>query len=240
MVYGSKYRKKSRRTTKRSSGVRKRNYKRRTGFRIQRILPVGFPKTTMVKLRYVDSVYMDPGFGVAAQYYMSANSLFKPQAASGGHQPMNFDQWALLYNHYVVVGSKITCTAHSGSTSNADGCFIGVNLQDDQSLSTDPSTLLEQGLTRYKFFNQTYAAGSGNGRVVRHGFSAKKFFNLSNPTDNIKRIGAGIGASPAEQAFFCILVSPPPTSTVDIGSILVTYVIDYIAIFSEPKGQSQS
>lgn len=229
--------KKYRRATAPTSGARRNPPNR---LRLQKILPVGFPKTTMVKLRYVDSVYLDPTTSTVAQYVMSANSLFKPQVAIGGHQPMNFDQWAQLYNHYTVVGAKITCTAHSGAVSNADGCFIGVNLQDDTSLSTDPSTILEQGLTRYKFFNQTYAAGAGNGRTVSKTFSAKKFFNITNILDNTGRLGAGVGASPTEQAYFIIMVGPPPTSTVDISSILVTYKIDYICVFAEPKGQPQS
>lgn len=227
---GRKYTKKS----------KARYRRRRYTFRPQGILKTGFPRTTMVKLRYVDSCDLDPGAGTVAQHVFSANSCFDPNVTGFGHQPMNFDEWSSLYNHYVVVGSKITATLHLGTGVGANGSLFGINLQDDTSVSTDPSTLMEQSLTKYKLANYANTQNSGNGSVVTKGFSCKRFFNIANPTDNITRVGAGIGSSPIEAANFIVFFGPPPGVVTDYTSVNATVVIDYIVMFSEPKGQSQS
>jgi len=232
--------KRASRPRRRPSGVRKRTYKKRTVFRPQRLLRVGFPKTNMVKLRYVESVSFDPGLGTLGQYIFSANNVFDPNVTGIGHQPMCYDQWAALYNHYVVVGSKIKAQFFYGSnvTTNTEGFLCGINLQDDASLSTDPSTVMEQGLSKYRFGAAIGTTNASRGIMVTKGFSAKKFFNITNPTDNYSRIGAGVGSSPTETANFIVFAGTPATD--DLPFVKLTVIIEYIVIFSEPKGQSQS
>jgi len=227
---------------KRPAGVRKRTSRRkRTTFRPQSLLRVGFPKTTMVKLRYVSGVSLDSTIGNVATYTFRANSIFDPDFSGIGHQPMNHDTWATLYNHYVVVGSKVTVTFHNPTTTGNDGLLCGVNLHAGSALaSTVVETIMEQGTTRYKLVNASLSANRGNGAVVRRGFSCKKFFNLANPTDGITRIGSAQGANPAEQAFFIVFCGAPPASSADYGAVQATVVIDYIVIYSEPIEQPQS
>lgn len=231
----------TRKPRKKASGVRKRTYKRKSTFRSQSLLRIGFPKTTMVKLRYVDFCTLSPSVGSLGQHVFSANSCFDPNVSGIGHQPMNFDEWSSLYNHYVVVGSKISAQVFfNGTTTYSNGLMMGVNLQDDTSLSTDPSTVMEQGLSRYRITAATPTANSSRGIKVSKGFSCKKFFNLTNPTDNVTRVGSGVGSSPTEKANFIVFAGSPPGSVEDLPDIHCNVIIDYVVIFSEPKGQSQS
>lgn len=240
MPYARKPRKTTRAPRRRPSGVRKKQFTKRTVFRPQRLLRVGFPKTTAVKLRYVEGVSINPGIGSLATYSFRANSAYDPNASGTGHQPMNFDTWSTLYNHYLVVGSKITARLHSNSTDVAGGLLFGINLSDDLTFSSDASTLMEQGLSRYRMANVSSNANSGNGLVVSKGFSCKEFFNLTNPTDNINRVGSTVLNNPNEMAFFVIFMGTPPGSVVDLSSYSITVQIEYIVIFSEPKEQIQS
>jgi len=239
MAYARKTKKTTRRPAKRSAGVRKRTTKRRLGvFRPQRLLRVGFPKTTAVKLRYVDGVSLNPVTSTLATYAFSANSCFDPNVTGIGHQPMNFDMWSALYNHYVVVGSKIRVTFNFGTTAQADGFVCGCFVSDDLSYTTDPTTMMEQGLARYKIRNAN--AFKPGAPTVTCGYSAKKYFNLTNVMDNVLRVGAGINNNPADTANFIIFCGPTPASTVDLTAIMCTVIIDYIVIFSEPKEQPLS
>lgn len=233
-------RKYTRKARPRAAGVRKRTYKKRTLFRPQRLLRIGFPKTTIVKLRYVDGVPINAPIGLLGSYVFGANNCFDPNVTGVGHQPMNFDQWGLLYNHYTVVGSKITVQVHDNNIAAAHGVMVGVNLQDDVTFTADATTMMEQGLSRYKIVNTNATMNKGNGPIVTQNFSCKKFFNLVNPMDNTSRIGAQIGAGPTEQAYFVVFLGTPPGSTTDLVSYILTIKIDYIVIFSEPKEQPQS
>lgn len=239
MVYARKAKKS--RPRKRPSGVRKRTYSRkRTMFRPQSLLRVGFPKTTMVKLRYVDGFELNPGISTLATHNFRANSCFDPDLTGIGHQPMNFDLWSQLYNHYTVVGAKITARLFDNALSHSTGLVFGISLSDDSTFTTDVSTMMEQALARYTMGNAAKTDNAGRGLVARKGFSCKKFFNITNPMDNTSRIGANISSNPTELAHFIVFLGAPPGSIVDFGAHTVVINIDYVVVFSEPKEQVQS
>lgn len=214
-----------------------RKYK---NFRPQRLLHVGFPRTTMVKLRYVDGFSLDPGVGSLAYHAFVANSCYDPNNSGVGHQPMNFDMWSALYNHYIVVGAKITATLSDHTGQQSGGHIFGVYLSDDLVFPTTATHMMEQGLCRYKIGNITPGVNSGFGLKARCTFSAKKFFNITNITDNVGGLGADVSASPIDPAYFVVFTGPTPGSSTDLTSVVCTVVIDYIVIFSEPKAQPQS
>lgn len=231
----------TRRPRRKPAGVRKRTYKKRTLFRPQNILRVGFPRTTMVKLRYCDGVQIDPPPGGLGTHNFRANSCYDPDATGVGHQPMNFDLWSQLYNHYTVVGAKITARFFDDAASFTGLGFVGgINLSDDSTFTLTSGTMMEQGLSKYRMAFNTQTANAGRGVVVSRGFSCKKFFNITNPMDNTARVGAPTSANPSELAHFIVFVGPLPSQTADIDAFQVAITIDYIVIFSEPREQPQS
>lgn len=224
---------------------KKKTYKRRnkrknrnTVSNVRRTLSVGFPKTTMVKLRYVEAISINPGTGTIGQYGFRANSCFDPNLSGIGHQPNGFDQWAVFYNHYIVVGARMKATFSIAGTTAAAGMNIcGINLSDDASATTDVSLMMEQSLTKTK--KAYFSVNAGRPITITKNFSAKKFFNITNIRDNWDRLGAPITDNPTEVAFFIPFCGSPDV-LVDPPEISVLIEIEYITLFAEPKLLAQS
>lgn len=92
-------------------------------------------KPITVKMRYVDLISLDPGAGAILSYVYRANSIFKPDFANTGHQPLTRDQWALLYNSYRVLKATIKVTPLSTSISNVVPAVYGVMIKDTTTLT---------------------------------------------------------------------------------------------------------
>lgn len=218
---------------------RKYNKKRKNNiFRPQRLLKVGFPKTTVVKLRYCEYINLDPGVATIAKHVFGANDCFDPNATGVGHQPYGFDQWSQLYNHYTVIGSRITAQFSNTSGSTIGLNYCGINLSDDATTTSSIDHMLEQGLTKYKMI----AGNSGQSnamKTVSCNYSAKKFFNITNISDNQDRLGTVTSASPGERANFVVWIGSA-NPAIDQADFEVMVKIDFIVMFGEPKELPQS
>jgi hypothetical protein len=207
-------------------------------FHLQKQMPVGFPKTNQVRLRYVEGISINAGTGTLGLHLFRANSCFDPNYTGTGHQPNGFDQWSAFYNHYVVTHSKITThfTIDSSAAISAGIMVCGVSLTDDVTSTTSPSLMLEQSQTAkttgvFNLYN--------NPRRVSKTYDPKVFFNVTDVNDNWKRLGALISANPDEEAYFTIYVGSP-LSSLDVPSVNVLVEIEYTVMFSEPKELPES
>lgn len=220
------------RKRKMGKSFRRRMMKR--GPRINR--QVGFPKSKVYRLRYADQFSLTtPGVVNAfVEFRYSCINLFDPQVNLGGHQPLGYDQLALLYNRNVVIGSRIAVQALTLATTAP--MVWGVYVRDSAVTSTaNYSGLIEQGKTQYR-----YAQGSlvGNApRPIRQTFSTKKWFGLANLKDNLDLVGAQFGAPPVEDAHFLIWLGTPLGSA---ATFTFQVSIDYFVVVSEPKELVQS
>jgi len=188
----------------------------------------------------VTTVSINPAASQLGYHFFRANSLFDPDYTGTGHQPSSFDLWSGLYNHYVVCGSKITVSFTGDGGTSTIQLIYGCAVTDDATSTSSPGTLMENGYTRYRI-----TSAAGNYAVPRAPrmtakFSAKKFFSIVNPMDNVTRIGAVVTTNPTEEAYFAVFLGPLPDTATDIGSTQLCVQIDYFAIFSEPKEQAQS
>lgn len=220
----NKYKKKNtkKRTAKRSV-VRKRNFYPMGN-------PSGMPTTRRAYLRYSDQISITSTAGIMGSYVFRANSCHDPDYSSVGHQPMGWDQWKLLYNHYVVVGARITATVLS-DTLGQSPFVCGVYLTDGTTLPyTSWYGFKEARKGTQKLFNG--GAGNTRSQAVMSKFSAKNFYNVSDIKDNMDRLGALVDDNPSEVAYFAIYYQQV-NSVTDTKNILIT--IDYIVDFSEPK-----
>ena len=197
--------------------------------------PQGFPKEQVVKLRYCETVSVNPGAGAIDSYQFVANGCHDPNLTGVGHQPYLWDEWKAFYNHYVVLGSKISVQMVADSESNQSSVICGVYLSDDSTISTNAVALCEKGLTHYKVVPQGRQVVS----KLDYKFSAKEFFNVTDVKDNLDRLGAAITANPTETAIFSIFArSLDGASDPTAFDMLVT--LDYIVAFSEPTEIGQS
>lgn len=226
MPYKKKYYKKNKRYNRRRNWRKKYNT-------IVNLSRSPIARRALLKLRYCDQQTLNPGLaGVPASYSYRANSIYSPNA-SGGHQPLGHDQYQLFYNHYTVVGSKIT--VRFSNTDSGNSGVVAIRLDDDNSTIATPTTITEQGDTTYKYIGGVNAV---SGTTLVKKFSMKKFFGLKKYT-NRTGMGAQFGYNPTDRAWF-IIYAFPQDPVRDQGEVTCYVTIEYIVMLTEPKDIAQS
>lgn len=195
--------------------------------------PSGMPTMRRGSLRYCENLILTSTLGVLDDKVIRANGMYDPNQTGTGHQPLGFDQWKLLYNHYVVLGSKITLRAVNNQAAAQPGIF-GVYLSDGHA---SPYTTSVEFIEARKGSFKTLAISQEREVRLSQNFSTKKFFNVTDVKDNIKHLGALISADPTEEAYFHLWYQTLNSTT---NAIRVNIVIEYIVEFSEPVDLAQS
>lgn len=217
---------------------KKKKSKRRDRSVISTISPgisTPFPISMIVKHKYVETITLTPGALLPTLAYYSANSLFDPRSAVGGHQPIGYDQMTPIYDHYLVLGAKMTVNCFSTANSPTNGTsMMFITLNDDTSAVGTYDTVMEQSLTAVKPL--TASDGKGHVKLVKN-FSAKKYFGVTDLDDNSKYQGASL-SSPADQAFFVLGTQALNTSASDPVACVIE--IEYIAKWTELRTLVQS
>lgn len=216
-----------------------RSYKKRRLYRAKRRLrrrrvgimgrPSGIPVRRRARLRYVDNIELTSSTGVIASHVFRANSIYDPDLTGTGHQPMGRDQMAQFFAHYVVVGSKITVEwlNNAGSSASESPCIVGVYLNSDTSVTyTDINSFKEAKRGSFKTMQWVFMP------VTTYKYSAKKFYNIKDVKDNVRRIGAPIGLNPDDGAYYQLLLQAIGSYS---ASLTARVTIDYIVDFSEPQ-----
>lgn len=91
-------------TTKRSKQIAQRIPRSLTTFKRS-----GFPERIRATLRYADIV--SPTSAALGNYVFASNGCYDPDITGTGHQPLYFDQYMAVYDHYLVVRSALRVTA---------------------------------------------------------------------------------------------------------------------------------
>jgi len=186
-------------------------------------------------LRYNETVSVNPGAASVTAYAFRANGVYDPNQSGIGHQPMGYDNWAAVYNHAAVIGSKIKATFSPVNAGTALSAF-GIRLDDDgTSASINVTDYIESGKSVYSIQPDSYTIA--HPRTLYSYFSAKKWFGIKDVRDNMTRIGSAVNANPSELCNYILWVGPPDGSS-DLGAWYITVTIEYIVLFSEPKDQT--
>ena len=185
-----------------------------------------------IKHRYFYSDQLNPGVGgINAVNVFSANSLHDPDVTGSGAQPRGFDQIKELYDHYTVVGAKITVVFMSQSGTTVP-IICGIALADSATTHTATVDYMEQRNVVSGGLGETDARTT----LVKT-FSARKFLGRPHPLSEDDLRGTAL-TSPNERAYFHVFASP--TYSVDAGAISYYAIIDYLAVWTEPKNPDQS
>lgn len=187
--------------------------------------PLGYSRPCT--FRYATSGQVNVAAGGVPEYIrFRANGLYDPEVAVGGHQPYGFDQMMGLFNHFTVLGAKLTVRC---ANNNAIPIFLFSTLRGDSSVATTTDALLERPQTQSVLMNV-----DGVSELV-HKFSAAQFFGKSKTS----LIGGAdfrgnVAQDPAEQAYFNVGIAPNWTTDDPVVETLHV-VIEYYAILTEPK-----
>lgn len=206
-------------------------YKKRTYRRKYPMSRAPVPATKAVYMKYSDIVTINPTAGVLGINIFSCNGLFDPDITGAGHQPMGFDQWMSFYEHYTVLGSKITAIFTPNSATVGTGQMICGIYTDSNTTSTSTiTTMVEQPGTRFGFVP---LAGAAPPIRITKTFSSRKFFG--KPRGSLIAANTYKGtdaANPTEGAFFHVFCGASD-ATSDPGAVFVQVLITYYAILTE-------
>ena len=189
----------------------------------------GFPNSIITKLRYCTTYQITAAAGAMAVNVFLANSIFDPDYTGVGHQPLWRDSFASIYNHYVVLGSKINVTY--GSDSNANH-LIGIVGDDDISSSSTADTRCELNNSVSQLMGW---ASSAPPPTLTSTFEPLMAFGVDAKDDGAS--ATNNGSSPAQVWCYHVWAQPQTTSTV-VYTFKVE--IEYTVKFTELLTQVQN
>jgi hypothetical protein len=172
--------------------------------------------------------------GLATNQFFSANGLFDPDVTGGGAQPRGFDELMSLYQHYTVIGAKITVKGFNIDPTHA--VQMWVTTRDSGSNYATPYDNTEHGRCR-----KTVLGPKGSSRdlcTLTAQVNPGKFLSIGSPMSNHQLQGSA-SANPVEQVYFCVGAADLNGSD-DPAGVEVMVNIDYLVVFHEPMQPARS
>jgi len=193
-----------------------------------------FPASTTRRLRYSTSFGGATTSGaITSTYIFRANSLYDPDLSSTGHQPMGFDQMMLSYNHFVVLRSKITCVFKNTSTTAPTVC---IRLDADSVAVTAIDKIIEFGGAVIDVLESKASYGGTKEMSLLADIGLLQGVKRSAITADSTLRGTA-AADPSEITYFHVTMWDTAAAS---GSMAVDAVIDFEAVFLEPRDLTQS
>ncbi len=199
-------------------------------------LPTMAPRSKLLKLRYgFFDIALSSNIGSVGGHIFRANSIQDPDQTGIGHRVRGFDQWMTFYDHYCVLGSKITCNyayEKAGNTTSPSG-MISMLIKDSFVVPTSTNVVQESRYVKTRIINNQI----GSKRIVSS-FSAKKFFGRRKGTLlNDARLTGTDTTDPAEEVAFILTYTALNGNT---SLVFCSGYIDYIVVLFEPKQPPES
>lgn len=195
-----------------------------------RIFKRVIPDATIVKLRYVEFITLNPGVGTLAYHTFRASSVFDPNYSGGGHQPNGFDQWANFYDQYIVLGAKCTFMPYVYATGVGDSCFAACQCTIKSPITaTTLDELMEQRDTPYRALISK--DGKSYGKVVSY-YSPRKIYGIKDVKD-ANQLRCGVGENPNWCAYFHVYVgglNPADDPTVTSCRVVIDYIVQFAGV----------
>jgi len=218
-------------TKKKGAFRRKRPFKKATLSRSLVTAGKGFPTKMIMTHKYFENIDLSNVAGSTGIHNFRANSMFDPNMTGSGHQPYYTDQLGAIYNHYFILGSKITVTiAHKASTNTMSVACVYLN--DDTTVTPTYYALQEQNKARFV----TLPFGSNDPFKIVCNYSAKKTFGPGTLANTSLKCSGS--ADCTEASVFTIACFPQDISSTQSYSLSV--MIEYIALWLEVKDLASS
>lgn len=193
---------------------------------------LGFPKRMVMTHRYSEAGSMTSSTTLG-RYSFHVNSMFDPNHSGVGHQPLYFDQMAVLYNLYTVIGAKCVFKVFP-LTSVANSVLVAGYINDNTAAAaaSNWNTIAEQSQAKRTIMIPL----TGKPATITLKWSGRKAWGkgfLQNP-----QLSADTGNDPAEKQYFDFytIAADGSTATTVRWEVMITY----IAVWRELREVSES
>lgn len=198
----------------------------------KRIVSLGMnvsQRSQRMKHRYYQpDVVLDPD-ATGASYVFAANGMFDPDITGAGHQPLGFDLQTPKFDHYTVVYSKISVQFKNAMA--ADKAFVAVYVKDTTSVDNDQILITENGECKKAILGK---AGDDDDHItLTMGVSVRKFMGRPHILSEDELRGT-VAANPADLLSWH-LFAVGTTPAADLGNVYAQVLIEYTAVWTEPK-----
>lgn len=190
------------RTQRKRRGVKRRHGGKRNKATMTMVRSPGFSDQCFVKLKYSQDIHIYDGASASKYYTFRGNSLYDPDLSGVGHQPLYFDQYALIYSKYRVLGAKITLRAINGQSSVAQ--YLVLESGTEQNISNNLTRLLEQ--SRGAIAKLVPASSQGPTYIKKY-CSTRKACGLTKSQMSDQDYAADTNASPTQLWYFNLVVT---------------------------------
>lgn len=192
-------------------------------------LGLGLPQKVTITHKYNEQIALNTlALGATNTYQWRCNGMYDPNITGTGHQPYYFDQLSALYDHYVVIGSRINIKVSKSDSNTNIPVTVGLYVNDDATVvPTTRYGLMEVTSGRHKIIS-----GYGPGvQRLRAGWSAKKYFGGSILA-NTELQGTGT-SDPTESSVYTVWCNSETNA--QQTSVMLDVEIRYIAVWKEIK-----
>lgn len=171
-----------------------------------------------------------------ASVIFRANSARDPLVALGGTGAYGFDFMAARYNHYIVLGAKVTATIRPLGSSFGDGKLVfGIRLDDDSVWIPSNYQNIKANATTRNLIDSDEFWSTNKSITITNYYSCRKFFNVKDPRDNKYQLGAAVTGDPADGAFFHVFLANPDLTGYTSNQYCIELKISYVTSFGEKK-----
>ncbi len=234
----------------RASSAKKRQGIKRSRFDVNRnVFTSSFatgpiPNAHMTTLKYVDWG-TDTTDAAGSLKTIRSNSIFDPDHAIGGHQPLGRDELAALYDRYRVLGCRVRW-----SVANRSVYPLVVTFRDEAVIAAGSPAAFgtwavasEQNNTSTHFIpgNYTSLATGGNIRSWTRKVPIAKVFGITNKalsTDN--EYDASMGTNPSSEVLTCCYVHNFDTTAITANTFEISWEVAYKVKVFDKKSLGQS
>jgi len=223
MVYSKKKRGGKRKGGKRYN--RKKYAGKRNKATMTMVKSPGFSDQCFVKLKYSQDIHVNDGVSTSKYYTFRGNSLYDPDLSGIGHQPLYFDQYALIYSKYRVLGAKITLRAINGLSAVAQ--YLILEAGTEQNISNNITRLLEQSRSAIA---KIVPAASQQPTFIKKYCSTRKACGLTKAQMADQDYGADTTASPNQLWYYNLIVASINGSSAADLYIMVS-IVYYVQFF---------
>lgn len=206
--------------TKMSLTVPKRNVK----------IGSGLPERMCVKQKYVDTITLTSTSGTIYNYLYCLNGLYDTDHTGTGHQPMYFDTFMAIYNHYTVIGCKMSVKFISQEANTVPiNCILWRN--DDSVITpTSMNSYAEQNVGK-----QCVIADGAKSTVLTLQWSPKR---VHGPVLANTLLRGNISSNPTETTYGVISVQS--ADQLSSTSVTAQITLEYITVYTEFRDSNGS